>query len=329
MCALYQRHTKTLILITNGGVQAAGWDKDKDVFISVAQNTKRWKIMMHDPQVLAAIRSYSCTPVVYTRSHFCTPETVPQNKPEKITCYTFLEILSWDRAFCRPEAPSCKAADTFFLICNKAGTPQSDPAIFRLPRATRYMWPGLWPWLPGRPQHFLGALWSCHARIGLDSPSTAEHLWVPAPACPMAGTVREPQQVNWTWSAQELQICCIRSTESEARRCQVSRMSHFTWRSSGVRPQATVSSTWKRQGRLSPIHQFGSASGETLWNGGQLLGNHHYLLYGGGIGSATILLYLEDLWNPNQHAILCLKKFSIQRNIIDKLLQRRRKWPIR
>lgn len=115
MCALYQRHTKTIILITNGAVQAAGWDKDKDVFISVAQNTKRWKIMMHDPQVLAAIRSYSCTPVVYTRSYFCTPETVPQNKPEKITCYTFPEILSWDRAFCRPEAPSCKAADNFFF----------------------------------------------------------------------------------------------------------------------------------------------------------------------------------------------------------------------
>lgn len=52
---------------------------------------------------------------------------------------------------------------------------------------------------------------------------------------------------------------------------------------------------WKRQVRLSAIHQFGSADGETLLKGGQLHGNHHYLLYGGGIGSATILLYLEDL----------------------------------
>lgn len=31
----------------------------------------------------------------------------------------------------------------------------------------------------------------------------------------------------------------------------------------------------------------------------QRTGNHHYPLYSGGIGSATILLYLEDLWNPD------------------------------
>lgn len=66
--------------------------------------------------------------------------------------------LRWGRAFCRPGVPSHKAANTFFLICNKAGTPQSDPATFRWPRATRYMRAGLWPWLPDRLQHFLGEL---------------------------------------------------------------------------------------------------------------------------------------------------------------------------
>lgn len=106
---------------------------------------------------------------------------------------------------------------------------------------------------------------------------------------------------------------------------------HFIWGLAGVRPQDTVSSVWKRWCRSSAIHWFGSGGRETLWNGVQQTGTHQYLLYGCGIGCATILPYLEDLWNPNQHAILRLKEFSIQRNIIDKLLQRRRKrlrwWP--
>lgn len=179
-------------------------------------------------------RSYFCTPVVSAKSYFYTPETVPQNKPEEIPCYTSSEFLSWGRAFCRPGVPSRKAANIFLLICKRAGLPHSDPAIFRWPRATRYMLTGLWPWLPDRPQHFLGelAVTPCKNWAGFYL-----HSWVsgsPAPACPMAGTVREPQQVNWTWfarelhRAQELQTCCIRSTESEARKCQVSMMSHFT-----------------------------------------------------------------------------------------------------
>lgn len=56
----------------------------------------------------------------------------------------------------------------------------------------------------------------------------------------------------------------------------------------------------------------------------QLLGHPHYLHYGGGIGSAAILLDLEHLGHPEQDAIPCLKGFSIQRNVIDKLLQSRR-----
>lgn len=55
-----------------------------------------------------------------------------------------------------------------------------------------------------------------------------------------------------------------------------------------------------------------------------LLAHHHYLHYGGGIGSAAILLHLQHLGHPNQDAILGLKGFSIQRNIIGKLLQSRR-----
>ena len=149
MCALYPRHTKTLILNYKWCCTGC-WlgQRQRCIYLHGSKHQKR-KIMMHDPQVLAAIkgftRSYSCTPVVYTRSYFCTPETVPQNKPEEITCYTFPESLSWGRAFCRPEVPSRKAANTFFLICNKAGIPPSDPAIFRCPRATRYTRAGLWP----------------------------------------------------------------------------------------------------------------------------------------------------------------------------------------
>lgn len=56
----------------------------------------------------------------------------------------------------------------------------------------------------------------------------------------------------------------------------------------------------------------------------QLLGHHHYLQYGGGIGSAAILLDLEHLGHPDQDAIPRLKGLSIQRNVIDKLLQSRR-----
>lgn len=57
----------------------------------------------------------------------------------------------------------------------------------------------------------------------------------------------------------------------------------------------------------------------------QLLGYHHYLHYGGGIGSAAILLHLQHLGHPDQDAIPRLEGLSIQRNIIDKLLQSRRK----
>lgn len=154
--------------------------------------------------------------------------------------------------------------------------------------------------------------------------------WILLPQLRIWESLHQPalRLAPWERPSKWLHMICRSAAlevESEARRCQISTMPHFTWGSSGVRPQAAVSFVWTKQVRLSAVHQFGSADGETLLKRGQLLGNHHYLLYGGSIGSATILLYLEDLWDPDQHAILRLKKSSIQRNIIDKLLQRRRK----
>lgn len=116
---------------------------------------------------------------------------------------------------------------------------------------------------------------------------------------------------------------CIRYTESQGRRSQITTMSHFMRHICGY-TTSYWSHPWGQPRKVLCYPSIWLSSWRNPVKWCQLLGHHHYLQYGGGIGSAAVLLDLEHLGYPNQDAIPRLKGLSIQRNFIDKLLQSRR-----